>query len=204
MAKPFSQACENNKTPILEVLEQYLKEPGDLLEIGSGTGQHALWLSQNLPHLSWQPSDMEQHLPGIRSWCADGGTNLLEPMALDVRDSWPDRQFDAVFTANTFHIMAAPLVTLCIQQASKVLRPGARMFVYGPFNYAGRFTSESNARFNEWLQARDPASAIRDIEWIITEMSTHGLQLEQDHEMPANNRLLVFRRENIPHPSHTG
>lgn len=193
--KPFSQACENNKGPILAVLQQHLQGRARLLEVGSGTGQHAAWLSGQLPAVQWQPSDVTANLPGIRAWCdAAGHANLLAPIDLDVRDSWPDGPYDAIFTANTFHIMSRPLVQRCISQAAQCLTSDGQLFVYGPFNYQGQFTSDSNARFNDWLQQRDPDSAIRDIEWVCEQMQAHGLRLQHDHAMPANNRLLVFGR----------
>jgi cyclopropane fatty-acyl-phospholipid synthase-like methyltransferase len=195
MDKPFSQACENNKGPILEVLQQHLKEPGTLLEIGSGTGQHAAWLPRFLPWLHWQPSDVAAHLPGIRAWLNEAQLdNVLAPIELDVSQHWPDQQFDALFSANTFHIMAWPLVQRCIREGAARLNDRGWFLVYGPFNYNGQFTSDSNARFNDWLQARDPLSAIRDQEKVVAEMAGVGLALVQDHPMPANNRLLVFRK----------
>lgn len=195
MEKPFSQACENNRAPILEVLQQHLKEPGALLEIGSGTGQHAAWLPRFLPWLRWQPSDVAAHLPGIRAWLDEAQLdNVLAPIELDVSQHWPDQQFDALFSANTFHIMAWPLVQRCIREGAARLREHGWFLVYGPFNYNGQFTSDSNARFNDWLQTRDPLSAIRDQEKVVAEMGAAGLALVQDHPMPANNRLLVFRK----------
>lgn len=195
MTKPFSQSCENNKGPILEVLVQHLEAPGTLLEIGSGTGQHAAWLPRFLPHLTWQPSDVPENLPGIQAWCDEAMLdNVLAPIALDVTGHWPDARYDSLFTANTFHIMAWPLVQRCIREGAKRLNDQGCFLVYGPFNYHGQFTSPSNARFNDWLQARDPGSAIRDQEKIVAEMAAAGLVLVQDHPMPANNRLLVFRK----------
>ncbi len=203
--KPFSQACENNKGPILEVLRQYLRGRARLLEIGSGTGQHAAWLSAQLPDVTWQPSDVAAHLDGIEAWRADANQpNLLPPLALDVRDPWPALEIDAVFTANTFHIMALALVQRCIAGAAHCLREGGLLFVYGPFNYGGQFSADSNARFNDWLQQRDPASAIRDFEWVCTQMQQHGLRLLHDHRMPANNQMLVFEREKTDGRSLTG
>lgn len=195
MTKPFSQSCENNKGPILEVLVQHLKAPGTLLEIGSGTGQHAAWLPRFLPHLTWQPSDVPENLPGIQAWCDEAAlNNVLPPIALDVAGHWPDARYHSLFTANTFHIMAWPLVQRCIHEGAAHLAGPGQFLVYGPFNYCGQFTSTSNARFNDWLQSRDPRSAIRDQEAVVAEMHGAGLVLAQDHAMPANNRLLVFRK----------
>ncbi|MYM63817.1 DUF938 domain-containing protein [Pseudomaricurvus sp. HS19] len=194
--KPFSQACENNKQPILEVLQRHLTAPGSVLEIGSGTGQHAVWFAGNLPHLQWQTSDLVENHPGIRAWLAEyEGENLDAPIALDVaaRD-WPLSEFDAVFTANTAHIMAWPEVLAMLDGVAQLLVPGGLLIVYGPFNYNGRFTSESNARFNDWLLEQAPHRAIRDFEVVCEEAGNRGLQLLEDVAMPANNRCLVFSK----------
>lgn len=193
--KPFSQACENNKGPILAVLNEYLTRPAQLLEVGSGTGQHALWLAHHLPHIQWQPSDVRENLPGIRLWLNEAPTsNILEPIELDVRNHWPSGPYDALFTANSLHIMSQHSAALCIARGANVLSPDGLFMVYGPFNYHGRFTSASNAQFQQWLQARNPESGIRDAEWVTDTMAQHGLSMVKDHEMPANNRLLVFQK----------
>ena len=194
--KPFSQACENNKQPILEVLQRHLTAPGSVLEIGSGTGQHAVWFAGHLPHLQWQTSDLVENHPGIRAWLADyEGDNLDAPIALDVaaRD-WPLSEFDAVFTANTAHIMAWPEVLAMLDGVAQLLVPGGLLIIYGPFNYNGKFTSDSNARFNDWLREQAPHRAIRDFEQVRDECAARGLQLLEDVAMPANNRCLVFSK----------
>jgi cyclopropane fatty-acyl-phospholipid synthase-like methyltransferase len=193
--KPFSQACENNKGPILEVLAEHLTKPARLLEVGSGTGQHAVWLAQHLPHIQWQPSDVRENLSGIRLWLNETScSNLLAPIELDVRNRWPNGSYDALFTANSLHIMSQHSAALCIAGGASVLGHGGFFMIYGPFNYNGRFTSDSNAQFQQWLQARNPESGIRDAEWVSQTMAQHGLSLVKDHQMPANNRLLVFQR----------
>ena len=215
LEKPFSQACENNKGPILEVLQQHLQLSGNLpalslqnsvgrdtssdtyhlLEIGSGTGQHAAYFPQFFPHIHWQPSDVAEHLPGIRLWLEDSAQpNVAAPLELDVRSHWPEQRFHALFSANTLHIMSQSSAATCIAQGAAHLHDDGLFLLYGPFNYDGQFTSESNARFNDWLQARDPASGIRDFEWVETHMQQAGLSLLTDHSMPANNRLLVFQK----------
>lgn len=192
---PFSQACENNRQPILEVLQQHLKRPGHLLEIGSGTGQHAAWLPARLPHIHWQPSDRSGQLPGIRAWLAQSEAgNVSSPIELDVAADWPEKRFDYLFTANTFHIMSAALVARCIEQTARQLTSSGLMLVYGPFSYNGEHTAESNARFDAMLRQRDPLSGIRDYHWIREEAGRHGLSPLADHAMPANNRMLVFTR----------
>lgn len=189
---PFSQAAENNKGPILQVLQQHCQAPGTLLEIGAGTGQHAVWLSAQLPHLQWQPSDVPDNLPAIRHWLSQTPNPARPPLALDVTGEWPAGPFDYLFTANTFHIMAQPLVARCIAEGCLRLNEGGRFMVYGPFNYDGQFTSDSNRQFDGWLKAADPQRGIRDKEWIEQEFARHGRQCLADHEMPANNRVLVF------------
>jgi SAM-dependent methyltransferase len=190
--KPFSQACENNKEAILAVLREHV-DTGYLLEIGSGTGQHAAWLPAFLPGIDWQPSDVAEYLPGVRAWLAEGPANVRAPLELDVRGSWPDASFDYIVSANTFHIMDADSVQLCIRQAAAHLVPGGRFLVYGPFCYAGQ-CNDSNARFHRVLRQQDPAMGLRDYEWIEACMSAVGLEAVADHAMPANNRTLVFQR----------
>lgn len=195
-SRPFSQACENNKGPILEVLERHLQCPGRLLEIGSGTGQHAAWLPRFLPRIEWQPSDLPVNLPGIRLWLEDAPPNVLPPLRLDVNvpDQWPSGRFEYVFSANTLHIMSPVSGGHFLRRAAALLGEGGLLLIYGPFKYGGCFTSDSNQAFDGWLRSRDPAAGIRDHEWVAATLAETGLAEEADHVMPANNRLLVFRR----------
>jgi SAM-dependent methyltransferase len=192
---PFSQACENNKAPILEVLKQALAGSSRVLEIGSGTGQHAVYFAPALPHLVWQPSDLPDNHPGILAWQqACPAVNLLPPIVVDLQEaSWPGT-FDAVFSANTTHIIGWPLVENLLMLAGRNLPEGGVLALYGPFNYNGSYTSESNRAFDEMLKRRDPSSGIRDVEQVMATAGANGLELAQDHALPANNRLLVFRR----------
>lgn len=191
--KPFSESCERNKSPILERLREIFDQPGRILEIGSGTGQHALHFGAALPHLVWQTSDLPSNHPGIQAWLDEVTLpNVLPPIGLDVNGSWPSQTFDGVFTANTLHIVSWDEGQKLIAGAAKVLRSGGRLVIYGPFNYHGSFTSDSNARFDEWLKNRDARSGIRDFEAVIKCAEFNGLQLVADHAMPANNRMLVF------------
>ena len=191
--KPFSQACEENKIPIRDVLSLYLADVTSLLEIGSGTGQHAVFLARNFPHLTWQTSDLREHLPGIRAWLDEAQLpNLPAPTELDVTLNWPQERYSAVFSANSAHIMSEPEVAAMMRGIPGVLRPGGIFALYGPFNYGGRFTSESNARFELWLKGRDPQSGIKDFELLDILARESGLTLVRDHEMPVNNRLLVW------------
>ena len=185
--KPFSEASERNRAPILEVLKRIFAHSRTVLEIGAGTGQHAAYFAAELPHLVWQASDVAEHLPGIRQWVSDPA-----PIELDVDKPWPAVEADAVFSANTCHIMSWPQVQRMFKGIGKI--PSLKTFcLYGPFNYSGSHTSESNARFDAMLRARDPASGIRDFEAINALAETAGLVLQEDNAMPANNRLLVWR-----------
>lgn len=194
-AKPFSEASERNRAPIRAVLARVLADCGPVLEIGSGTGQHAVYFAADFPHLVWQPSDVAENLPGIERWSAEAGlANVRPALALDVnRDPWPAAQYDAVFSANTAHIMSWPEVERMVARAAAALRPGGRFCLYGPFNYAGGFTSESNARFDASLRARDSRMGIRDFEAVEATARSAGFALLEDDAMPANNRLLVWR-----------
>jgi len=196
MDKPYSQACENNKTPILAVLRQAFAGCRRVLEIGSGTGQHAAHFAAGLPHLVWQPSDRAPNLPGVRAWCEDAGlANLGEPLALDVHQRrWPLTSFDAAFSANTAHIMHWPAVERMFAGVGEYLEPPGVMALYGPFRYAGRPTAPSNERFDAWLRAQDPGMGVRDFEAVDALARAAGLELLADHAMPANNRALVWRR----------
>ncbi|EKF75736.1 hypothetical protein A11A3_02667 [Alcanivorax hongdengensis A-11-3] len=192
--RPFSQACENNKGPILAVLQQHCQAPGSLLEIGAGTGQHAAWLSAQLPHLHWQPSDVAANLPGIRQWLEEPGSRAQPPLELDLTGDWPAGPYDYLFTANTFHIMAMPLVERCVEQGCARLASNGRFLVYGPFNEDRRFTSDSNRAFDQALKNTDPQRGIRDRQWVADLFEKQGLHQIADHAMPANNRVLVFSR----------
>jgi SAM-dependent methyltransferase len=196
MHKPFSQSCENNKQPILSVLREAFAAVGEVLEIGSGTGQHAVFFAGAMPWLSAQPSDCAEYLPGIRAWCSDAQlANLRMPVELDVEmPEWPLQRTAAVFSANTVHIMGWPAVEALFAGVGALLQSGGVFCLYGPFNYGGRFTSDSNARFDEWLKARDPRSGVRDFEALERLASAADLVLMADHPMPANNRTLVWRK----------
>lgn len=197
---PFSQSCENNQAPILAVLRQAFADRRRVLEIGSGTGQHGVYFAPRLPHLVWQTSDLAENHAGIRAWqAAHPAPNLRAPLLLDLaHGDWPDGAYDAVFSANTTHIVAWPLVQNLFALAGGHLPAGGLLALYGPFNYGGTFTSESNRAFDAWLRQRDPQSGIRHFEDIAALAAQHGLTLAQDHAMPANNRLLVFRRGGGP------
>ena len=194
--RPFSQACENNKQPILLVLQPYLQRPLKLWEIGSGTGQHAAYFAQNLPHIQWQPTDLTPALAGIKLWVDESQTdNLLLPLFLDVCEvRWPTSEMAAVFTANTIHIMNDDATREMFLGVGSRLLPGGLFFTYGPFLYEGRYTSDSNQTFDQWLKARDPSSGIKEIAVLKSHAARFGLSLVRDHKMPANNQLLVWKK----------
>lgn len=193
MNKPVAPACERNRQPILQELKPVLADVDYVLEVGSGTGQHAVYFAGNLPHLQWQPSDRAENLPGIALWREDSALeNLLPAVELDVAKPWPVTQTPAVFSANTLHIMGWPSVKAFFDGIGRHLLSGGSLVVYGPFNYEGRYTSDSNAAFDQWLKERDQASGIRDFEAVNTLAEMAGLKLVKDIAMPANNRLLVW------------
>ena len=192
--KPYAESCDENRGPILSVIQPLLRDCRSVLEIGSGTGQHAVYFAERMPHLVWHTSDCTEYHAGIGLWLDEAGLdNLRAPIALDVsRSEWPDRSFDAVFSANTAHIMHWPDVEAMFSGVGSVLEPGGRFLLYGPFNYNKRYTSESNARFDAWLKSRDPGSGLRDFEALDALARGAGMRLEQDYEMPVNNRILYW------------
>jgi len=194
--KQYSKACDENREPILAVIREAFADAHTVLEIGSGTGQHAVYFARQLPHLSWQPSDLVENHASINAWRDDAGIeNVLPPIELDVTsDTWPSRKYDGLFSANSTHIMGWEAVQCMFDGIGRLLQKDARCCLYGPFNYGGTFTSISNRQFDSWLKQRDPASGIRDYEAIAELADACGLELESDNEMPVNNRLLVWKK----------
>jgi cyclopropane fatty-acyl-phospholipid synthase-like methyltransferase len=196
MTKPFSQACENNKAPILAQLKKALPRPMRVLEIGSGTGQHSVYFAQQLPHLQWHTSDRAVNHDGILQWHSDVAlSNLHAPLTLDLNDDWPIDYVDAIFTANTFHIVSWALVQRFFAGVARHLNSQGVLCIYGPFKYQGEFTSESNDEFNHFVMTRDELSGIRDYEAVALLAEQAGLTLIDDVAMPANNQLLIFKRQ---------
>jgi SAM-dependent methyltransferase len=193
---PFSEACERNKGPILEVLHTLFARCSSVVEIGSGTGQHAVHFARQLPHLAWQPTDRGEYLPGLAARIGQqGAPNLRPPIELDVtQPAWPEVVADAVYSANTLHIMSWPEVEALFRGIGRVLGRGGTLAIYGPFRYRGAFTSESNAHFDRALRERDPASGIRDFEAVAALAAAQQFELLADHAMPANNQLLAWVR----------
>lgn len=192
----FSQAAENNKEPIAQILRETFADVRNVLEIGSGTGQHAVYMGQCLPHLIWRTSDLAHNLPGIQArLTAEAPANVMTPVVLDVAmQVWPVTNIDGVFSANAVHIMSWTHVTHMFRGMGEILREQATVCLYGPFKYDGKFTTPSNAQFDLWLKQRDPLSGIRDFESVDALARAQGLRPVADHAMPANNQLLVWRR----------
>lgn len=200
MNKPFSAACERNRDPILAILSKVLPLPSRVLEIGSGTGQHAVHFARHLPQLQWQTSDLRENHDGIRAWLDEAGlANVLAPIYLDMAvPDWPlplqASGFTAVYSANTCHILSWPQVEVMITGIGRLLPTNGLLCLYGPFNEGGMPTSDGNAQFDLALRAAAPHRGIRDIDALCLLAAANGLQLLADHPMPANNRLLVFQR----------
>ena len=195
--KPFSPACARNSEPIATVLVPLLHATQSLLEIGSWTGQHAVFLCARMGHLVWQPSDVTENLAGIRQWVDDAALpNVLPPVHLDVDQAlWPVERTGAVFTANTLHIISWPSTQNLFKGVARILDANGLFCAYGPFRYDAAHTSESNATFDAALRARDPHSGIRDFEEVNELAQANCMTLQNDFPMPANNRLLVFRKQ---------
>lgn len=195
MNKPHSPACERNREPILAVLRQQFAGRRHVLEIGSGTGEHAVHFAAALPGLTWQSSDRRENLVGIRAWLDDAQLpNTPTPLEFDVTSDWPTGTFDAVFSANTLHIMSWHEVQQLFARLPTILASDAVLAIYGPFNYAGRYSSESNAAFDRSLKEHASGMAIRDVEAVDTLATSIGLQVIADIAMPAHNRFRVWYR----------
>ena len=196
--KPFSPSCERNRDPILAVLREQFARSRHVLEIGSGTGQHAVHFAAAMPWLTWQCSDRAENLPGTEQWLDEARlATAPATIELDVAAGpWPAQAFDAVFSANTLHIMGWPEVEMFFEGVGRLCETadghGLMLAVYGPFNYGGIYTSESNGVFDASLRARDPCMGLRDFEDVNALALRQGLVLADDIEMPANNRLLLW------------
>lgn len=192
----FSSAAERNSQPILDELQKLLPVQGTVLEIGSGTGQHAMFFTRNLPGLSWQPSDRAVNLPGLRAcFEREGNDRILKELKLDViSDSWPKASYEAAYSANTAHIMPWEAVIAMFEGVSSRLIANARFCLYGPFNINQQFTAPSNQQFDTRLRSEDPEMGIRDLESLVSLANKNQMQLEYQLAMPANNFILVFKK----------
>lgn len=192
----YSPAAEKNKGPILEALRERLPLRAHVLEVGSGSGQHALHFTEALPKLRWQPTERHDGLTALAAnLAAVGRATILPPLALDlVSGPWPAGPFDAVYAANVMHIVSVPLGEALLRGAASVLREGGQLLLYGPYKFGGTFTTESNAEFDRWLKAQDPASGVREFEAVARVAETAGLELGDNRAMPSNNQLLCFFR----------
>jgi len=194
--KQSSPSCERNKEPILAVLREILAVPGLVLEIGSGSGQHAVHFARGLPHVEWQPTEVTENLPSISAWRDEAGlANLREPLVIDLfSDRWPIAAAQAVVCINTIHIISWVAAERLFAGVGRLLKPGGIMYVYGPYRYAGRPLEPSNEEFDRWLKARDAASGVRLFEDVNRLALENGLTLAGDRAMPANNRSLWWVR----------
>lgn len=197
MTKAHAPATLRNRDPILDVLKRVLPEEGLVLEVASGSGEHACYFAQTLAGLIWQPSAMDaENRASIRAWSGDAGCdNLLDPLDLDVLiQPWPLGAADAIICCNMVHISPWTVTVALLAGAGELLDTGGILYLYGPYMIGGEHTSPSNQAFDESLQARDPAWGIRDLDAVISEAGTHGLNHEETVAMPANNQSVIFRR----------
>jgi cyclopropane fatty-acyl-phospholipid synthase-like methyltransferase len=193
--KPYSPASERNREPILAVLRRWFADRQRVLEIGSGTGQHAVHFATAMPHLVWQSSDRAENLPGIRNWLDEAALpNTPSPLEFDVTGNWPSDRYDAIFSANTLHIMSWPEVEQLFAKLPAVTTADACLAIYGPFNIEGQFTSDSNASFDRDLKMRGVHMGIRDVAAVDALAAAAGFDLVEDIAMPANNRLRYWKR----------
>lgn len=194
--KPFSESAARNAGPILEVLRDELRHSESVLEIGSGTGQHGIYFAAAMPHLSWQTSDREANHAAINAWISEANIqNVQRPLALDVLDATLESgQYDAVFSANTAHIMSFTAVRKMLGLVGRALKRSGLFCLYGPFRVDGRFTTPSNQRFDASLRARDPSMGIRDL-WALDDLAAaSGLQRSALYALPANNLFVVWQK----------
>lgn len=197
MLKPFSQACQNNAKPILDVLQRILVDTKTVLEIGSGTGQHAVYFGKHLSYLQWQTSDLLANHQGIGLWLDDAGlNNVLPPIEIDISNVEQDiEEYDAIFISNVLHIINSKQVEQLFTILAKAIEKKGYLIIYGPFNYEGQFTSDSNMRFDQWLKAADSKRGIRDFERVNKLAQDAGFIIKEDNSLPANNRLLIWQFE---------
>lgn len=196
MTKEYSVACDRNKDYILEVIKPLLKENQKVLEIGSGTGQHAVFFAEQMPHIIWQTADLIYSHNSINAWIEESKlNNILKPFVLDANNTdWHEFNFDFAFTANTFHIMSFEEVKKIFTGLNKVLNKDSFFAVYGPFNYDGKYTSESNRDFDAFLKEKYQFGGIRNFEDIVEVARLNNLEFQKQFDMPSNNKTLIFKK----------
>ncbi|MFD1216849.1 DUF938 domain-containing protein [Microbulbifer celer] len=184
-----------NRDPICEHLQRLLADSRHVLEVGSGTGQHAVYFAPRLSHLTWQTSERRQNLQEVQAWLAHSpADNLPAPLELDVTGAWPSLQVDTVFTANTLHIMPTSAVETFFRRLPEVLQPDGQLIVYGPVKIEGQYIGPGNADFDVWLKQQEPHRGIRDLEWLDQLAGEQGLTRVENNYLPANNQLLVWQK----------
>lgn len=196
---PVAEACLRNQHPILDVLSRYIADEAFVLELASGTGQHGAYMTKHLPSIKWRPTEVREQLNAVRMWQQyTNEPRFLAPLELDVcQDIWPSRDVDVVFSANLIHYVGWHAVDCTFKGVQRVLKPGGLMIFYGPYNYDGQFTSEGNVKLDAWLRERNPDSGIKDFEQIVLKAREFDLFLHADEEMPANNRMLIFKKADM-------
>lgn len=195
--RPYAEATARNSEAILGAIGAEFRDLESILEIGSGTGQHAVFFCQAMHHLVWQTSDVPGNHGGIRAWLADASlSNVLEPLALDVLNAeLPHERYDGVFSANTAHIMNPEAVEEMFTLVAAVLQDSGVFVLYGPFRQGGRFNTPSNADFHRSLRQRDPGMGIRHLEELDRLAQRGGMRRVRLYAMPANNNLAVWVKD---------
>ena len=194
--KPYALSCDRNSEPILGALKEIITNQKSLFEVGAGTGQHAIFMAPHFPNMFWTLADQEDRHEGINMWLKDfPRSNVRGPVEYSIGNSEIKGDVDVVFTANVIHIISWELSLKLFDDVSQKLPADGLFLIYGAFNYDGKFTSESNEKFEAWLKEKDPQSGIRDFEKVVSELSMRSMELAEDKEMPANNRLLVFKKK---------
>lgn len=196
IAKCHAPATLRNREPIAAALQRVLPDAGLVLEVASGTGEHAAFFAGRFPHLDWQPTDCGD-LGSIAAWRAESACpNLRAPMHLDVTDwPWPIVHADAVFCANMTHIAPWAATEGLMHGVGRILRAGGPFLLYGPFCIGGEHVSDSNARFDASLRAQDPNWGVRDLEAVVNTAAAHGLRHVETVDMPANNKSVIFVKD---------
>lgn len=193
--RPYAESCDQNREPIRQILNEFVEGKQSVLEIGSGTGQHAVYFADCYPWLNWQTSELKENHKGIQAWIDHSElNNIVTPIELDAAGEWPQYSYDLLYTANTIHIMSESQVEALFDQCVSCMHDSSLLLMYGPFNYQGMYTSDSNARFDDWLKQRDSLSGIKNYEWLQQLGEKSGITCIHDYEMPANNRILVWKK----------